>query len=420
MIPLNERWTNSNRLTEARDRGRTDNVAPNYAKPSALGYVSVVGDVNIDPQSGDLLRMSPRLVQPMIPKMVPPIVRRMGQTTIQQRRMCGNENLWSGTPVEESVSLGDPEIDITDILTGWDNVGWHWDRRTSTLKAYLTTGEKTYTVKFSLKRIQRIFNQSAHANGCPERKHFREATLNGFFKKLGKSLKKGFKWVGKHAKKAVLSPINFVKNPKKFIKDTGKTIKKVVKGVGKVAMKVATSPIFAGVMTAISVIPPIGTAIGGAGLAVYAAANAIKPAFTALDKGIDAIDAIKKGKPMAAVSAAAGAAGLSSNPVLRQAGALAARGGGGLNPNGIVRAVTGGRASADAAVKLLTSKTAINADQMTGRFRLGFDALPPAAKGLMASALKSVDASPLTRRQRRERRSRAILRFSRNRLTRVS
>jgi hypothetical protein len=185
------------------------------------------------------------------------------------------------------------DIDLTEELKEFDTVGWEWNRRTNKLIAFLTIGQKTYTVKIPAARLLRIFNRTAQENGFND--YVKRPTIDGIFKKMGRWFKKAAKSVGKGIKDSITAPIRFVKNPKKFIKDTGRKIKKFVKGVGKVALKVASSPIFAGVMTAIAVIPPL-TAVGGAGLAAYAAANAIKPAFKAAEAAIDTVDAIAKKK----------------------------------------------------------------------------------------------------------------------------
>lgn len=226
--------------------------------------------------------------------MIPPMVRKMGENTLEQRARRGNANLWAGTPVQSKFTPPElADIDLTEELSEFDSVGWEWNRHTNKLVAFLTIGQKTYTVKIPAARLLRIFNRSASENGCND--YVKRPTIAGIFSKVGKWFKKAAKSVGKGLKQAITSPVRFVKNPKKFIRDTGRKIKKFVKGVGKVALKVASSPIFAGVMTAISAIPPL-TAVGGAGLAAFAAANAIKPAFKAAEAAIDTVDAISKKK----------------------------------------------------------------------------------------------------------------------------
>lgn len=331
---------NTNRLYDARDV-----------------HHMVLGDVNITDIGNNVMKP---LVTPLNEPISNPMVRRYGQTTIDQRRY-GSPSLWADTPVVGCVGIvGDPDItDISDLLADFDDVGWKWDRVSSKLCAYLTSRGHTYIVKVPLKRLQRIFNRHYKAGGGPT-KHFNEPTLGGFFKKLGNSLKKFGKHIVKSTIKSITAPIRFIKNPKKFIKDTGNDIKRMVKGAAKTALNVASSPIFAGVMAGLAAIPPL-TAIGGIGLAAYAAANAIKPAFKALDKTIDVIDAAKKGKP-------------------------------------------GG------AIKALTSAVGIKADTMTKNFSSGFDSLPSNAKSLMTSALKSTEDKPKSKAER-NRRKRLAFRF---------
>lgn len=285
-------------------------------------------------------------IQPMSPDKIPPIIpkmgRKMGENEIMKRRY-GNVGLWDNTPVSVNCPaiVGDPDIlDITDILAEFDSVGWTWNRASNCLKAFLTSAGKTYVVKIPLKRLQRIFNKHIAAdNGTKE--YFREKSVDGFFKKLGRGLKKLGKHVVKSTIKGITAPVRFIKNPKKFIKDTGNDIKKLVKGVGKTALKVASSPVFGGIMAAMAAVPPL-TAIGGVGLAAFAAANAIKPAFKAAEKGIDAIDALGKKKP-------------------------------------------------GKALNILTNGENLKADNMAANFKANFNTLPAPAKKLMTSALKSTE-----------------------------
>ncbi len=355
LLSLNERWEPVNRMKQARDRRRLG-----YAGSAVLGNTMIVGDTNIDYNDHTIRPMVTPIVQPLIPAMVPPLIRKMGEDTIQQRRSYGNRSLWANTPVAGMCSvLGMPEeIDITDTLDGWDRVGWRWDRRSNKLYAYLTTGERTFTVKIPLKKLQRMFNKCLKEYGGNDN-YFKEKTLDGFFKKLGSGLKKAVKGATRSISRAVTSPVRFVKNPKEFIRETGASIKKVVQGAGRVAMKVATSPVFAGAMTAISAIPPL-TAVGAAGLAAYAAANAAKPAFNMIDKTITAID----------------------------------------------------KKSPGAAFEAISSASSVKAEGIAGNFARGVEKLPGPAKTLMVSALKATDSRPVSPGRRRQRR-RAAFRFRR-------
>ena len=302
-----------NRLVQARDRHRTP-VDLQRAFERRLRREDIehpgsrtLGHVNIVPGSGSLPPIRQRMVAPISPNILRPMVPPMGATAVQVKRaVFGNENLWAGTPIhtELAPSLGDPDLfdeaeDVTQLLKDWERVGWYWDHAAKCLSAFLTLAGKTYVVRVPLAKLQQIFNRSHCEQTGQKLGPYREQTLNGFFKKIGRGLKKAVKGVVKNTIKSITAPIRFVKNPKKFVKDTAQHIKKVVKGVGKTALKIASSPVFAGVMTAVAAIPPL-TAVGAAGLAAFAAANAIKPAFKAAEKGIDIADRLGKRKKIKA------------------------------------------------------------------------------------------------------------------------
>lgn len=135
-------------------------------------------------------------------------------------------------------------------------------------------------------------------------------------------------------------------------------IKQVVKTVGKTALKIAQSPVFAGVCTAIAAIPPL-TAVGGAGLAAFAAANAAKPALKALEAG--------------------------------------------------AKAIKGARPS---------SKDK-KAEEIVNTLQKGMLNMPPNARNLLNSALKSVPATQLTSTQRLQRTKRAALSISKGVISRT-
>lgn len=270
---LNKRWVPNNPLTRARDRHRDRNKL-------------LLGDAKIIPTS-PISPITKAITRPMVQNSVSPMIRKMGETTIEtRRRRRGNPNLWANTPAQNSFSRKTLEdIDITDELAEWDSVGWEWNRRTNKLIAYLTTNGQTYTVKIPASRLKRIFNRCLAQDGCVNREDFiRETTIDGIFKKIGKGLKKATRGIGRA-----------VKNPKKFLQSSGKAIKFLVKKVGKAAVNVASSPIFAGAMTALAAVPPL-TAVGGAGLAAFAAANAIKPAMKAAETAVDTVDGLAKKK----------------------------------------------------------------------------------------------------------------------------
>lgn len=280
-LELENRWapSSTNRLIAARERHRL---------PYHSRFRGTLGDVNIvASHNNHIIPIVRDMITPMNPRTVSPMIRKMGETTVSQQRGYGSQSLWHGTPVNEAPFVGDPEIhDVTDILYEWDRVGFNWNRATNKLEAFLTKGDNTWVVKIGLKKIQSIFNKCHCKETGAKIGPYKEASLDGFFKKLGRSLKKIGKGIGKAIAAPIMTPYKLIKNPKKFIKDTGRKIKNTVKDVGKAVVKVASSPVFAGIMTAVSAIPPIGTAIGGAGLAAFAAAKALKPAFQVANKAI--------------------------------------------------------------------------------------------------------------------------------------
>ena len=195
MKPLNERWVPENPLTVARDRGRMGTEyrsGERYSRPGLndtqiLNFDSHTIRPPIDP-----------MINPLIPPISPRLIRRMGEDTIQQRREMpqrGNPDLWQGTPIAGAVDvLGDPDfIGPGSVLADWDRIGWEWDRRKNRLCAWLTKGNKTWGIKLTLKRLERIFNEVMREDNGGS--FGRSASLDGFFKKLGRAIKKGVKKV---------------------------------------------------------------------------------------------------------------------------------------------------------------------------------------------------------------------------------
>ena len=260
-----ENWhLRDNPLVEARDRGR----------------LGVVGDVNLNLKSPGLAPMRTPMVETVVKPQVINPVRKMGTTTIDERRY-GNRNLWKGTPMETTAStVDDPEIfDVGEILKDFDRVGWFWDRSNDRLEAYLTKGDRTFVVRIPWKKLRRIIsNVVCRCGGQP----VRDATLDGFFKNVGRSIKR-----------SVTAPVRFVKSPKTFVKELGNDIKHTVRKVAKPVVNVASHPVFGAAMAGLAAVPPL-TAVGGAGLAAYAAANAAKPVIDNIDKGIKKVDQVKK------------------------------------------------------------------------------------------------------------------------------
>ena len=131
-------WTPRNRLTEARDRHRSQlpvSARDVVQRGRGMGLLAPEPDTQQAPEGnsvGDtaIVPMSSALVKPLIPQMARPLVRQMGEDSIQQKRNHSNKDLWAGTPVAGMVDvLGDPEmLDVTPYFTEWDEVGWRWSR----------------------------------------------------------------------------------------------------------------------------------------------------------------------------------------------------------------------------------------------------------------------------------------------------
>jgi hypothetical protein len=280
MTKLNTKWVpQNNQLVSARDRGR-------------LGDNSVIQTTGTP-----IASVIPSMVPPIRRKLVSPLVRKMGETTIEQRRY-GSRSLWGGTPLAEiEPTVGDPNIfDVGEELKDWDRVGWYWDRPQNRLCVYLTKGENTYVVNIPWKKVRAMLSRLVcDMGGAP----IMEPTVNGFFRNVSRKIKS-----------AATSPVRLVKNPKKFVAESARKLRATARDVGKVALNVASHPAFAGVMTAMAVTPPL-QAVGGAGLAAYAAARKAKPAIEAAliaDKQLERATnrrGKKKGRPIDKGKAAA-------------------------------------------------------------------------------------------------------------------
>ena len=275
----------------------------------------------------------------------------------------------TGRPLDLRSLVGrpSPALHLGQILQGWDRVGWYWDRKGNRLCAYLTKEGKTYTVNIPWAKLRALLSEAICECGGED---IREQTLDGFFKKVGRKLKR-----------AARAPLRFTKNPKKFVRTAARKIKNTVRGVGKAALKVASSPVFAGVMTGLSAVPPL-QAVGGAGLAAYAAARAAKPAIETADKAIRTSKAVYK-------------AGRGASKAIRKAR----------------RSRTPTRVSS----RTLVSKA--KAVSATRDLKRNLQQLPPRLRSMVIAALKSqVSAKPSrpTRHMGRRQRRRTALRLGRN------
>lgn len=240
---------------------------------SCLGSNVVLSTRGISP-------MKLSIVDPMQRQIISPLIRKMGESTLQQRarkRVYGSTNIFGGTEVEEfAANLGDPEIiDVGAYLQDWARVGWFWDRAANRIEAYLTTREgQTFVVRLPWSQVMKILSRCARRCGAPPP----EPSLNGFLKSVSKQIKSATK-----------APARAVKNPRKFVQQSARDLKAVVREVGLRAVNVASHPAFAAVMTGIAVTPPL-QAVGGAGLAAYAAARAAKPALEAAEQALTAVE----------------------------------------------------------------------------------------------------------------------------------
>ncbi len=230
-----------------------------------LGNVVILGSPETHITGG---RSIAPIVDPMVHEtirpMFRPMVRLMGQTTIGQRRW-GNRSLWEGTPIAQLVPAGlgepfDQSYDISELIAGVDALGWEWDFKADVLKAYVRTSRGTSTVTIPGKTVKAIMLRAFHeAYGILAPKRFRrQATCGDLFSDIGNF---------------------FTKEIPKAVNSAGKWIEGAAKDIAKVAEDVVnnviSSEVFAGVMGAIAVIPPL-TAVGGIGLAAYGVAKTAK------------------------------------------------------------------------------------------------------------------------------------------------
>lgn len=211
----------------------------------------------------------------------------------------GTGNLWNGTPLSERfATLGAPEVilDLDEAGDLFEGVGWSWDIPKSRLCAWVDYAGKTYLIRISLAKIKEIFSRHS-------RRRLKSKSAVGFFDEIGKWIDGAVKDVGKEIDKVGKGVASFVNNPGKWIENAGKDVARYARDAAKIASDIASHPVFAGAMSALSVIPPL-QAVGGAGLAAYAAAQKIKPALNAVEgaagaigKGAELINKATKKKP---------------------------------------------------------------------------------------------------------------------------
>lgn len=261
------RWDPQNQLTRARDRNR-------------------LGDANVT--SGSIQPLVHPLAHALLPPAVNDIVRPMGATTIDQRRNAarrGNPRIWDGTPVEKIVTdeavLGDPEIDLTEYFQGWSSVGWEWSKADNQLKCYMTRDGKTYTVRFPMAKIRKIFNSAL-------------GTLSKIFRFRASTISQ--LWTESRNLSRLVDRKPSLNG---FFKSVGNFFKKTGKSIVKTATKVASSPVFGAIAGVAAAVPPL-TAVGGAALAAHVAVKTAKPF---IDAGVKVVEAVGK-SPKSLVGAA--------------------------------------------------------------------------------------------------------------------
>jgi hypothetical protein len=154
---------------------------------------------------------------------------------------------------------------LNDIFKNAQRAGAYWDFKANYLKVYFTDGNQ-YEVNIPASHIKRIFNA---ANRVVGKTHlFHGHTLEALFKELVRDCK---------ASKRKTSVNGFFEDAGAWFENAGKDIAKVAMDIHKVTNDVIASKEFAAVMGAVSAVPPIGTLVGGIGMAAHGAAAATKP-----------------------------------------------------------------------------------------------------------------------------------------------
>lgn len=126
-----------------------------------------------NPSVGDVRILQGKAIAPVLLPLIPPMRRRLqppmmglfGETPIVQRKFGGN-SLWEGTPLATAPGIGDVQVvDVEDLFSNWDNVGFEWNFKDNRLEAYLTRMGRTYRVLVPASKIKTIFENTSKALG---------------------------------------------------------------------------------------------------------------------------------------------------------------------------------------------------------------------------------------------------------------
>lgn len=242
--------------------------ASSLTGPVVMPLRATLGDVEIvgDPLLPQLL---PPVVQPIMPRAARPLRATLGNVDI-----LGDAGI---APSAENIRAGD---DLPHV----GRIGWWWDTQRQQVCAYVTTEQGTYCVRLPLARVWRAFAAAAEEAGCPFDPVVSgtQCTVGGLFSSIKKSVKKV-------AKKVVPKKIQQIAtNAQRRLTPIVRRATVAANRFGRATVKMASHPAFGAVMGAMAVAPPL-TAIGGAGLAAYSAANAAKRVINAADAAKAAI-----------------------------------------------------------------------------------------------------------------------------------
>jgi len=152
--------------------------------------------------------------------------------------------------------------------------GWTWTEKG--LLVNIATDEGSYRVHVPLHHVEIIFDDATHSVGCPlDYSVGAPGTVGGFFKRIGRGLKK-------------------------FGKKIGKGLKKAVHAVSKVAKAIVTSPIvragLAAVATAFPIAAPLAAGVETAARVIKAVDKGAKAAKQIADAGKAGAKMLSKGK----------------------------------------------------------------------------------------------------------------------------
>lgn len=240
--------------------------ASSLTGPVVMPLRATLGDVEIvgDPLLAQLL---PPVVQPIMPR----------RAARPLRATLGNVDILGDAGIAPSARAGD---DLPHV----GRIGWWWDTQRQQVCAYVTTDQGTYCVRLPLARVWRAFAAAAEEAGCPFDPVVSgtQCTVGGLFSSIKKSVKKV-------TKKVVPKKIQQIAtNAQRRLTPIVRRATVAANRFGRATVKMASHPAFGAVMGAMAVAPPL-TAIGGAGLAAYSAANAAKRVINAADAAKAAI-----------------------------------------------------------------------------------------------------------------------------------